>query len=254
MAAEPVASAPAPAPPAPPVVSTPPKDRSEQKPPPCPKLGWVDVCSPPDPQSGATPLSGAERDAWWARRGAKAPKAFQNAGCEIVHVGPDKEEALGCARVRNPSKGGVSATDQVFRVAVDWVVLAARAKRATTLVSIPYVIDVLDKETGGGGPLFAMGVVMDPGGERIAVMEPGENACAKARAQLSDQKKQAAADPDADARHVMTAWARFDASLLEGICRQPRVWIWKGGRFRPPSGGVVSSGTRVTSGVTSGIE
>jgi hypothetical protein len=202
----------------------------------------VDACLPPEPQGDGARLSADEVDAWYVRRGAKRPKELVDAGCDLLRVGPDKEEALGCARVRHPAEGKASSPDHVFRLAFDWVVIVVRARRAQTLVSIPYLVDVLDKMTADDGPLFAMGVVLDAGGGRIAVMEPGENACAKAKTNLGAELKKAAAAEDADTRRSMTAWARFDAKLLDGLCRQPRLWIWKEGRFKPyatGAGGVV---------------
>jgi hypothetical protein len=204
----------------------------------------VDACTPPVPHGNGSRLSADEVDAWYARHGAKPPKDLVDAGCDLLRIGPDGEEALACGRVRQPAEGKASSPDHVYRLAFDWVVIVVRARRVQTLGSIPYIVDVLDKVMAGNGPLFAMGVVLDAGGTRIAVMEPGENACAQARTHLADQLKQAAAAEDADARRSMTAWARFDAKLLEGLCKQPRLWIWKEGRFRPfgPAvTGVVSS-------------
>jgi hypothetical protein len=250
MAAETPASPPAPLAPVP-LPAPPAAEPTEEKPPPCPKLGWVDACAPPEPRGGGPRLSADEVETWCGRRGAKPPKDYRGIDCYPVRIGPEGEEALACARVRQPSAASAANGGHVFRLAADWFVIAVRARRVETLVSIPYVVDVLDKETAGIGPLFAMGVVLDAGGQRIAVMEPGENACAQAKAKLAGSVKEAAANADAHARRGTTDWGRFDAKLLDGICKQPRVWIYKQGRFRPPVAGVVSS--RSSGSISTGL-
>jgi hypothetical protein len=240
MAAQPATSASAPV-----AQSLPPVPAArieEEKPPPCSKLGWVDACLPAAPRVDGSRLSADEVGAWCAHRNAKPPKELQEATCDLAHVGPDREEALACTRTRQPAEASTANVGHVIRLAVDWMLVAVRSRRAETLVSIRRVVDVLDKPEPSG-PLFAMGVVLDAGGQRIAVMEPGENACAQAKTYLASEQKQVAANQDADARRAVADWARFDAKLLDGMCTQPRLWIWRGGRFAPP----VAGGTGVVS-------
>jgi len=241
MAAVPPAPPPRPAAPAP-AAATPVAQAPREEPPRCNKLGWVDMCEPPAPHADAARLASDEVQAWFTRRGAKPPKDFAEIDCDLVRIGPDREEALACVRVRHYSQASAANVGGVYRVGSDWFVIAVRAKRAQTLVSVSYVVDVLDRE-GLDGPLFAMGVVLDAGGQRIAVMEPGENACAQAKTNLAKRRKELSANADADERRAMTDWVRFDAKLLDDICRQPRVWIYRQSRFHPlaASGGVVSS-------------
>jgi hypothetical protein len=218
----PIASATPPSPPPPPAPA-----------PECQKLALVDACAPPVPTDSPTALSSDQLGAWYAERGAKPPKDSTEPSCAAVKVGPDGEEALACALVRFPAAGDPSSLTHVFRVTMDWVVRAVRGRRVQTLVSIRYLMDVLDKEMAEQAPLFAVGVSLAKGGQGIVVAEPRPNACFQAAQKLAASQKEAAAMKDADERRTRLAWEKFDAKILAGICKQPRVWTWQQGTFRP---------------------
>jgi hypothetical protein len=251
MAAQPAASS-RPASSAPIGSATPPPSPSAPRAPApeCQKLTLVDACSPPDPVESKTALSSDDLAAWYAQRGATPPNDSTEPSCAPVKVGPDGEQALACALIGFP-EGDPSSPTHVFRVTMDWTVRAVRGHRVQTLASIRYLMDVLDKEMEEQTPLFAIGVSLAADGRSVAVTEPRPNACAQAAQKLAASQKEAAAAADAEERRVMLAWEKFDAKLLAGICKQPRVWTWQQGKFRPqaaaPSGSTSPSARGTTS-------
>lgn len=212
----------------------------------------IDTCAPPNPVDSKTALSSDQIAAWYAERGAKPPKDSTEPSCAAVKVGPDGEEALACALIRFPAEGDPGSPTHVFRVTMDWAVRAVRGHRVQTLVSIRYLMDVLDKEMAEMGPLFAMGVSLAADGRSIAVTEPRANACAHAAQSIAARQKDVAADADAESRRINVAWEKFDGKILASICKQPRVWTWQKGAFRPAAAAPSRSGSSSANTPTSG--
>jgi hypothetical protein len=212
----------------------------------------VDACSPPDPAESKTALSSDDLAAWYAQRGAKPPKESTEPSCTAVKVGPDGEEALACALIKFPAEGDPSSLTHVFRVTMDWVVRTVRGHQVQTLVSIRYLMDVLDKEMAEQAPLFAMDISLATGGQGIVVTEPRANACFQAAQKLAASQKEAAGVKDAQERRTTLAWEKFDAKLLASICKQPRLWTWQQGKFRPVAAARSGSSTSSAHGTTSG--
>lgn len=180
---------------------------------PCRLLGLVPVCAPHDNEEL---LEFEAISLFFTSRGVPPPKLLGQASaqgpCWERPYGHAGERVLLCGETTIESRGKATMPTGVFRRVDKLVGRVVRGGRVTVVLNAPYLVDMMDKDVLEDGPFFELAVGTDDAGKPV-LREPAEGACDQARAKNAESLAQAGTDP------IQRAWATFDASILERICK-----------------------------------